>query len=237
MPTARLLAVLFSVTLFALNADAKGGATLHGNPYAPAGAGYTIFSLQGIDMSHMFGQNNDLSQVNTDFEFDGGIGVTYTDPTSGHLTDFGIGLYQGAANSVFSTGLRIALNQPTDAAGLTITLADFDIQSGKDKFFNPKKVEPGILLLGPNGTVYANASPTDIFSLLTPDTAALGGKKKGKGSDVWDLNFGALLKSLNLADTQITGYVLYADSKNGENNKSDPYFFISQSFVSPSTNL
>lgn len=234
MRTARILAVVSLTTLFALNAHAKNGATLLGNPYSPPGAGYTIFSLQGIDMSHMFGDNNNLSQVNTDFEFDGGIGVSYTDK-NGKLTDFGIGLYEGASkNSVFSTGLRIALDQPTDAANITIRLADFDIEAGKDKAFNPKKVEPGILLLGPNGAIYANVSPSDIFSLMTPVSS---NSKKGKGVDTWDLNFGALLKSLNLADTNITGYVLYADSKNGEGSKSDPYFFISQSVVSPTTNL
>jgi hypothetical protein len=186
----------------------------------------------------MFGDGSGLSQVNTDFEFDGGIGVSYADPSTGKLTDFGIGLYQGSGNQTLSTGLRISLSQPTDAASLTITLADFDIKSGKDTFFNPKKVEPSILLLGPGGVVYASASPADIFSLLTPDTASGGkGKKKGGGVDLWTLNFGALLKSLNLADTTITGYVLYADSKGGETAKSDPYFFVSQSVVSPSTNF
>lgn len=236
MRTARLLAVLCLGTMFALSAHGKGGATLLGNPYAPAGAGYTIFSLQGIDMSHMFGENNDLSQVNQDFEFDGGIGVSYTDP-QGHLTDFGIGLYQGPGNQTKSTGLRIALDQPTDAAHITITLADFDIQAGKDKFFNLKKVTPAILLLGPGGAVYASALPSDIFSLLTPNNTALSSGKKKSKVDVWDLNFGALLQSLNLADTNITGYVLYANAKGGEKVKSDPYFFVSQSVVSPSTNL
>lgn len=188
-------------------------------------------------MSHMFGDASGLSQVNTDVEFTGGIGVSYADPKTGKLTNFGIGLYSGSSNQTLSTGLRIALSQPTDAASLTITLADFDISAGKDKFFNPKKVEPSILLLGPGGVVYASASPADIFSLLTPDSTALGGKgKKGDKADVWDLNFGALLKSLNLADTTITGYVLYADAKGGETVKSDPYFFVSQSVVSPNTN-
>jgi len=237
MRTARVFAVTCLATMFAFSANAKN-ATLLGNPYAPPGAGYTIFSLQGIDMSHMFGDNNNLSQVNTDFEFEGGIGVSFTDP-SGHLTDFGIGLYSGASSQTLSTGLRISLDQPTDAAHLTITLADFDIQAGKDTSFNLRKVAPAILILGPGGVVIASAGPSDIFGLLTPDDMSFGGKKgkKGKGVDVWDLNLGALLHSLNLADTNITGYVLYADAKAGERVKSDPYFFISQSVVSPSTNL
>jgi hypothetical protein len=189
-------------------------------------------------MSHMFGDNSGLSQVNTDVEFTGGIGVSYDAGDGKGLNDFGIGLYQNAHSQTVSTGLRIQLNQATDASFITLTLADFDIGSG-DKFFNPKKVEPSLLLLGPGGSVYATASPSDIFPNLTFDTTTTGkGKGKGKGPnvDTWDLNLGQLLASLHLSDTSITGYVLYADAKGGETVKSDPYFFVSQSVVSPTTN-
>lgn len=186
-------------------------------------------------MSHMFGDGSGQSQVNTDFEFDGGIGVTYDQGGGKGLKDFGIGLYQGTSNQTLSTGLRIQLDQPTDAASITLTLADFDLQFGKDKFFNPKKVEPSILLLGPGGTIYASASPTDIFPNLTFESPT-GKKGKGAKVDIWDLNLGQLLASLKLSDANITGYVLYADAKGGEKVESDPYFFISQSVVSPTTN-
>src|SRR6266404_451983 len=159
MRTVRLLAFLCLTATFAANAK---NTTLLGNSYAPPGAGYTSCSLQGIDRSHMFGDGSSSSQVNIDFEFDGGIGVSYDSGGGKGLTDFGIGLYQSAQSQTFSTGLRVRLDQPAFASSITLTLADFDI-SQKDTFFNSKKVEPSILILGAGGVVIATASPTDIF--------------------------------------------------------------------------
>jgi hypothetical protein len=220
---ALILAVAVCVCLNATAATKRLG-----HSYMPT-PDYTIFSIQGIDSSNLFGDGNPLSQVNTDFEFTGGIGVSY-DPGTGKLTDFGIGLYQNTAHQTKSTGLLIHLTTPTDAAHVTITLADFDINA-TSTFFNPNKVEPRIILFGPTGTVYANAGPTDIFHLLTVNTTS---SIKGKGApDVWDLNFGQLLTSLHMPDTNITGYQLYADASSGNKVPSDPYFFVSQKIVSP----
>jgi len=49
-------------------------------------------------------------------------------------------LYQNTARQTKSTGLKIQLNTPTDAAKIAITLADFDLDPHKDTFFRATKV-------------------------------------------------------------------------------------------------
>jgi hypothetical protein len=216
-----VLAVLLAAgALFVISSSANG-VMLQGNPYVPAGADFQIFALQGIDSSNPTGHSGFSPQVNTDFEFTPSIGVSY-DQGGGSLKDFGIGLYNNSSNQVGSTGLNIRYNQMVDAASVTITVEDFDLKSNKSTFFNPNKVEPSILLLGPNNTVIAHASPTDIFPNLTPNTTS-----GSKSSDIWNLNFGQLLNSLHLQDTSITGFILSADMANGEIPSSDPYLLVS----------
>ena len=190
---------------------------LQGNPFIPAGANFQIFALQGIDSSTPTGKTGFSPQVNRDFEFAGATGVSY-DQGNGHLTDFGLGLYFNAQQQVQSTGLNIQFNGLVNASSVNITVEDFDIKLGAT-FFNPQKVEPGILILGPNKTVIASASPTDIFGNLTPHS--------GKTSDVWDINLGQLLTTLKMSDTAISGYILYADATGGERPNSDPYLLVS----------
>jgi hypothetical protein len=223
------LAAVFLASAFFISLSANGAATRHGHTYVPPGANYTIFGLQGIDTSHMFGDGSTTAQVNSGFESSEGLGVTY-DPGNGKLTDFGIGLYQSTQMQTKSTGLQIQLATPTDANHLTITVEDFDLQMGAT-FFNPGKVEMSLLILGAGGTVYANAQPTNIFPDLVWSSSNTGGKKAS--TDMWDLNLGKLLQSMHLADTNVTGYVLYADAQHGEKVPSDPYFFVNQTIVSP----
>ena len=44
---------------------------------------------------------------------------------------------------------------------------------------------------------------------------------------MWDINFAGLLSTLNLADTPINGFVLFADQTGGEQPSSDPYLLVS----------
>ena len=192
---------------------------LLGNPYTPTGADYQITALQGIDASHPMGQSGFNPQVNHDFEFDGSTGVSY-DTGGGTLKDFGLGLYNGANNAVQSTGLRIDYNSLVTASSVVVTIEDFDIKAGHDTFFNSGKVEPTLLLLGANNSIFAQANPTDIFSALSPVSG--GGK-----ADVWDLNFQQLLSNLNIADGAISGFILGADMAHGEKPNSDPYLLVS----------
>ena len=208
------------IAVLALLGASRASATVRdGNPFTPAGADYTIYARQGIDSTTPNGKTSGFSpQVNQDFEFQNTIGVSY-DTGGGTLKDFGVGLY--AANGVTqSTGLNVQYNAPVDAYSVTITLADFDIKAG-DTFFKTLKVEPSILIFGPGGTTYASASPADIFKNLTP----AGGAGKN-GSDTWNLNFGALLKTLGKPDAPISGFLLYADAHGGERVPSDPYFLV-----------
>src|SRR5690349_11399874 len=179
---ASLLAVVIAIG--ASNANAT---FLRGQPFTPNGADFSMSAVQGIDASHPTGQTGFSPQVNGDFEFKDSIGVSY-DQGGGKLKDFGIGLYQDSSKNTFSTGLRINYNQLVQASSVTITIEDFDIQAGKDTFFNPKKVEPSITLFGPNGSVFATLNPQQIFPYMTPNTTA-----GSKSTDVWDLNFGAVL--------------------------------------------
>jgi hypothetical protein len=214
LPAAFVAALLFSFTC------PLSAVTLQGNPFTPSGADFQIFALQEVDAAHPLGNDSFHPQVNTDFEFTPSIGVSY-DKGNGSLTNFGLGLYQ-AGTSTFSTGLNIRYNQPTDAYSVTVTVMDFDIKSGA-AFFNNQKVEPGLILLGANNSVFASLTPTDIFPYLTPHST---GGKKGT-DDVWDINFSQLLSGLHIADGSITGFVLYADQGNGEKANSDPYLLLS----------
>jgi hypothetical protein len=191
---------------------------LRGQPFTPTGANFTISAAQAINASHPTGTSGFKPQVNGDFEFKDSIGVSYDDGT-GKLKDFGIGLYQDSAHNTQSTGLMINYNQLVQASSVTITLEDFDINTG-DTFFKTGKVEPSITLFGPGGSVFANLTPTDIFKNMVPNTST------GTKTDVWDLNFGAVLNSMKLADGPITGFLLYADALNGEQNNSDPYLLV-----------
>lgn len=187
-----------------------------GNPFTPTGANFQITALQGVTDATPLGASGVNPQVNRDFEFQGSTGVSY-DTGGGHLTDFGLGLYNGANSSVLSTGLRVDYNNLVTASSIVVTLEDFDLKAGKDTFFNPQKVEPTVVLLGANNTILGKATPNQIFSALSPAT---GSDSKG---DVWNLNFGQLLNNLNLADGPIKGFILAADMANGEKPNSDPY--------------
>ncbi len=192
---------------------------LRGQPFTPTGANFSMSAVQGINPSQPQGATGVSPQVNGDFEFKDSIGVSY-DQGGGKLKDFGLGLYQDSNNALQSTGLRINYNQLVKASSITITVEDFDIKVG-DSFFNPNKVEPGIILFGPGGSVFASLSPAQIFPYLTPNTTT--GQARG---DVWDLNFGNVLNGLHIADGPISGFLLYADQLNGEKANSDPYLLV-----------
>ncbi|MGH8099909.1 MAG: hypothetical protein ACREIW_01330 [Chthoniobacterales bacterium] len=213
---APLLAALFFVAVSSANAVV----TLLGNPYTPSGANFSIYAIQGLDLST--GHGSGSPQVNRGLEFDDGLGVSYSQP-NGNLTHFGLGLYSDAQHQTQTTGLRVQYNTLVDPFSLTLRLEDFDL-GANDTFFKPDKVEPGILLLGANNTILANALPTDIWSALS----VVPGGKGGKGfSDVWDLSFTQLFANLNLQNMPISGFVLYADRTRGERTPSDPYFLVS----------
>lgn len=189
-----------------------------GNPYAPTGADYTITAKQNVNSVNGSGGTSTGAQVNSDFEFKGTLGVAYTN-AAGKKTEFGVGIYSDGG-STFSTGLDVTLKQPSIASSVTITLADFDIHSGAT-FFNPQKVESSILVYGANNVVLFSADPAAVFKALTPAT----GQTK---EDYWNLNFGTLLSNAGQsANTAISGFLLYADSTNGEKVASDPYFLVS----------
>jgi hypothetical protein len=190
--------------------------TLQGNPFTPPGADFQIVALQGVDASNPFGISGVSPQVNTDFEMQPSIGVSYQD-SDGKLKDFGLGLFQDKQKNTFSTGLNIQYNKPVDAFSVSVTVMDFDIEAGKDAFFKSGKVAPGLILLGANNSIFASLSPTDIFPYLS---------QHGNSKDVWDIKFADLLNGLHIADGSITGFVLYADKTNGEKADSDPYLLL-----------
>ena len=211
------LFLLFTLAAFVPNARAT---FLRGQPFTPAGANFSMSAVQGIDASHPNGQSSFHPQVNGDFEFKDSIGVSYDDGT-GNLKDFGLGLYQDSSKNTFSTGLMINYNALVKASSVTITIEDFDINAGASGF-NNQKVEPSITLFGPGGSIFASLTPAQLFPYLVANTTA--GQAKG---DVWDLNFGAVLSGLKLADGPISGFLLYADQLNGEKANSDPYLLVS----------
>jgi hypothetical protein len=184
-----------------------------GNPLILPGANFSIFALQDINSNPL---GVPAFSVNRNFEFPDSIGVTYS--LGGKLTDFGIGLYEGAGKATESTGLEILFNTPVLASTATARVEDFDIEAGKDTFFKDKKVSPSIALLGPGNIILDIALPADVFPNLVP----VAGQK-----DVWDINFAGLLNTLNLADTPINGFVLFADQTAGEHPSSDPYLLVS----------
>jgi hypothetical protein len=192
-----------------------------GPTYTPTGADFTIVALQGIGASDPLGQSGVNPQVNNNFEFSPSIGVTY-DQGNNHLTDFGLGLYQDSSHATQSTGLRVNYNAPVDAASVTITVEDFDIKLSDGGFDLQHKVAPTISLLGANNTVVATFGPSDIFPAMTERPTANGHGE----SDIWDINFGALLNQLHLSSSQITGFLLAADSAHGETSNSDPYLLL-----------
>ena len=220
MKTKRNVSVALIAFALAIACSSAHATFLRGQPYTPTGANFSISAVQGINSSNPTGISSFHPQVNGDFEFKNSIGVSYDDGT-GHLKDFGLGLYQDSAHNTFSTGTMISYNQLVKASSITITIEDFDIQAGHDTFFKTGKVEPSITLFGPGGSVFANLTPTQIFPYLVLNNAAAGAK-----DDTWDLNFGAVLNGLHLADGPITGFLLYADMLNGEQANSDPYLLV-----------
>ena len=218
MKTKQTLSIAALAVALAFASQNAHATFLRGQPFTPTGANFSMSAAQGIDASHPTGNTAFHPQVNGDFEFKDSIGVSYDDGT-GHLKDFGIGLYQDSAHNTQSTGLMINYNQLVLASSVTITIEDFDINTG-DTFFKTGKVEPSITLFGPGGSVFASLTPTDIFKSMVPNTSA------GAHTDVWDLNFGKVLAAMHLADGPISGFLLYADALNGEQNNSDPYLLV-----------
>lgn len=210
------LALALGLAIAGQNAHAT---FLRGQPFTPSGANFTMTAVQGINAANPNGASGFHPQVNGDFEFKDSIGVSYDDGT-GHLKDFGLGLYQDSAHNTFSTGLAINYNQLVKASSVTITVEDFDINAGANGF-NPQKVEPSLTLFGPGGSIFASLTPAQLFPYLVANTTA--GQAKG---DVWDLNFGSVLNGLHLADGPISGFLLYADQLNGEKANSDPYLLV-----------
>lgn len=216
--TCRLL--LASAGLLALS-SATQAAVLLGHSYTPTGANYTMTAAQGIDAASPLGKSSFSPQVNRDFEFDQTFGVAY-DKGGGSVTQFGLGLYADAAKQTQSTGLNIQFNGLVSASTVSIVLADFDIKA-TDAFFNPNKVEPGLILLGANNSIFANATPENIFAAMVPTTVPGASSKE----DYWKLDFGKLLQQLGKSDANIQGFLLYADASHGEKPNSDPYFLMS----------
>ena len=218
MKTKQNLSIAALAVALAFAAPNAHATFLRGQPFTPTGANFSMSAAQGINASNPTGNSSLKPQVNGDFEFKDSIGVSYDDGT-GKLKDFGIGLYQDSAHNTQSTGLMINYNQLVQASSITITIEDFDINTG-DTFFKTGKVEPSITLFGPGGAVFASLTPTDVFKNMVPNTST------GTHTDVWDLNFGKVLASMHLADGPITGFLLYADALGGEQNNSDPYLLV-----------
>ena len=220
-----ILPALVAGVLALVTANASATVQL-GNPYTPTGAAYTITAKQNINSTNGSGGTSNGAVVNQDFEFKGTLGVSYTaaGAKNGALTDFGIGLYS-SGGSAFSTGLEITLHQSMSASSAFVTLADFDIKSNA-AFFNPNKVEASVLVFS-GGTTFS-FNPTQVFAALTNTTGPNGNE------DYWNLNFGTLLSNAGQSSsTVINGFLLYADSVNGEKNPSDPYFITSLSGLTP----
>ena len=219
------VAALFCAAVLAIGVSSSQAAViLLGNTYAPAGANYTITALSGINAANPFGTGGAAAQVNQNFEFPGDIGVSY--PNGAALTNFGLGLYQpgGAGGATFSTGLNIQYKAPggVAASSASVRLEDFDIRAdaaGNPAAFNPNKVEPSFLILGPGNAIIASATPAD----LRPNMHLVAGT-----TDQWDVDIGGLMTTLGKpANTNISGVVLYADTTNGERANSDPYLLVS----------
>ena len=193
-----------------------------GNPYTPAGADYTITAKSGINSTNGSGGTSAGAQVNSDFEFKGTLGVSYT--AGNKVTDFGVGIYASGGSTV-STGLQVMYHQPALASSATVTLADFDLHSNA-AFFNPNKVEASVLVF--SGANTFSFDPAQVFAALTNTTGPNGNE------DYWNLNFGTLLSNSGQnANMTINGFLLYADSTNNEHVGSDPYFITSIGGIVP----
>ena len=215
-PVRKSLVCSVFVAVLAIVSSTANGAVVRitpaGTPLTFAGANFNIFALQDITTNPLAGTS---AIVNRNFEFQDSIGVTYSKGAS--LTDFGIGLYEGANHETLSTGLRIDYITPVLANSAIVTVEDFDIDIN-DTFFKEKKVEPSITLLGPGGSVLGTALPAQIFPFLIPNTTI--GEATG---DVWDINLGALF---GLGAVPISGVILFADQTAGEDPTSDPYLLV-----------
>jgi hypothetical protein len=206
----------------AVAAAKSGGIVRLGNSFTPSGSNFQITAVEGATNANPFGDGSNTAQVNQNFEVAGSTGVTY-DPGTGHLTDFGLGLYQDSAHNSFSTGLHTTYNTLVFASSVTITVEDFDIKLSDGGFDFKKKVAPLITLLGAGNSVLFTFTPQQIFPVMVEQP--LAGGKKGE-SDVWDINLGDLLNSLHLADGPISGFILSADMANNEKTDSDPYLLV-----------
>ena len=192
-----------------------------GQAYTPPGAHFSISALQGINASGAGGTTSGASVIQN-FETVSTYGVSYTD-NKNNVQDFAIGLYgggggKGAPASVFSTGLEVDYFQPVLASSTSFVLTDFDLKSGAPGF-QATKVEPSLLLLNTDGSIFASATPAQLFPNLVSIANPLG----GSGGDWYSLNMGGLLSTLGHADGAIGGVILYADQSNGEKVPSDPY--------------
>ena len=214
------IAALVCAAVLAIGVSSSQAAViLLGNTYAPAGANYTITALSGINAANPFGTGGAAAQVNQNFEFPGDIGVSY--PNGAALTNFGLGLYS-SGGATASTGLNIQYKAPVAASSASVRLEDFDVRAdaaGNPSAFNPQKVEPSFLILGPGNAIIASATPAD----LRPNMHLVAGT-----NDQWDVDIGGLMTTLGKpANTSISGIVLYSDAVNGEKVPSDPYLLVS----------
>jgi hypothetical protein len=163
------------------------------------------------------------------------IGVSYTAPNNGNLTDFGVGTY--TFNKVnFSTGLD--LNYVSPALNVTLTLTDFDLNSSSTAF-NTGKVAPDITLFGANGLSLGTLTPTQIFTAMTAVPLFDNNGHPQTNSDVWNVDVNTLLADLGQAGTPISNVLLTSDLslKSGgtglQFSGTDPYFLIGSTATVP----
>ena len=219
---ARIVAAALMLLVTPVCFAAKTSVTDLGQAYTPPGANFSISALQGIDANGGGGTTNGASVIQN-FETVSTYGVSYTD-SKNKVQDFALGIYGTAgkgphqAGSIFSTGLEVDYFQPVLASSTSFVLTDFDLKSGASGFLS-NKVEPSLLLLNTDGSIFASATPAQIFPNLTAVADPLG----GNGGDWYNLNTAGLLSTLGQADGAIGGVILYADQSNGEKVGSDPY--------------
>lgn len=220
-PIAKHLVIpaLVATALLAVAVSSANAVTDLGNPYTPAGANFSIYAEQNVNLSTGQSQGG-TPQVNLNFEDTAGYGVKYTN-ASNMQVEFGIGLYDTTPPT---TGLKLLYNQNVLASSLTVRLSDFDLMQNATVFDYAHKVAPGILFLGPSGNVIANALPENMH-LGTSSSAMTW--VTGFMTDTWDVSFAQLLSNLGMSDTAISGFVLYADHTHSETASSDPYFLRS----------
>jgi hypothetical protein len=219
---------LAAAMLLALTTLSSASTIELNQPYTPAGQNYSITALQNLTPLTLDGGTAIGANPNANFEFQGGIGVRYTND-AGKLVNFGIGLYDASSAKgiqAASTGLNIAFDQLVSSNGLSATLGDFDLTS-LDSGFNTGKVAPTISIYGAGGSLLGNFGAADILAdhaltLLSSHDSILQ-------VDTWKLNLNALVGS----NAQVSGFTLAADAHNGmggvEKVASDPYFLVSVS--------